>query len=180
MKALATQPREEVSLDSVLRQLAPQVRVWVFRQLGPDPDVDDVTQEALIQIADALARFEGRSSLTTYARRIAVRVANRHRKRRGRRPLELVTPPQESVTPERLAMDRESIVRLYRALDRLTARRRTAFVLCDIEHLSHAEAAEVEGIKLETLRARLKHARADLQRSLRSDPYLSRLFQETR
>lgn len=174
-------PRREPGLHAsnpeVLRRLAPKVRLWVFRYLGPSADVDDVTQEALIEIARALERFEGRSKIETYARRIAVRVAYRMRRRsRVTETLELVPTEADRRDPERLAMHRESLRRLYAALADLTEKRRTAFVLCAIEKLSHAEAAEVTGVSLDTLRARLKRARAQLTGWLATDPYFAPFF----
>jgi len=167
---------EAEALDSVLRKLAPDVRRWVARHLGPGPDLDDATQEALIELADALGRFEGRSKLTTYAHRIAVRVAIRHAKkhrRRSSRTLALVDGDGPSgPTPEAVALGREGVARLYDALDRMRPDRRAAFVLCDVENLPHAEAAEVENVKLETMRKRLTRARAELRKRLEGDPVL--------
>lgn len=160
-----------------MRALAPRVRLWVFRHVGPSgAHVDDATQEALIQLAEALPHFEGRSKLVTYAHRIAVRVAVRHaRKARRDPPVELVAI-NDARTPEALAMHRESLRRLYGALDRLSPKLRTAYVLCDVERLSHEEAAEVEEVGLFTLRARLKRARVQLRALLRDDPYFAPLF----
>ena len=171
---------EAQALESVLRSLAPDVRRWVARHLGPGPDLDDATQEALIELADALGRFEGRSKLSTYAHRIAARVAYRHAKKHRRRGsiIALVDAPPASSepTPEAIALGREGISRLYAALDRLPKDRREAFLLCDVEHLSHQEAADVAGVKLETLRKRLQRARTDLRKRLEHDavlgPYL--------
>ncbi len=165
-------------VEQVLRDLEPEVRRWVARYLGPSPELDDAVQEALIALAAALPRFEGRSRLTTYARRIALRSAGRHVRRLRATPAApgLVAVPTEELNPERLAMGREGVDRLYRALGALSDKRRRAFVLCAIEKLPHEEAAEVEGCSLVTLRARLRHARADLTGILADDPYLAPLF----
>ena len=168
---------ESQALDTVLRTIAPSMRRWVARHLGPGPDLDDATQEALIELADALGRFEGRSKLTTYAHRIGVRVAMRHAKRNRRRSTQMLAlvqtlPTSAPVTPESTALGREGIARLYVALDAMRGDRRTAFVLCDIERLSHEEAAEVENVKLDTLRKRLHRARAELHERLADDPVL--------
>ena len=180
MSLFRTSPRresEEQALETVLRAIAPDMRRWVARHLGPEPDLDDATQEALIELASALERFEGRSKLSTYAHRIGVRVALRHakkhrRRRRGVLALAGFVPTAGQVTPESVALGREGIARLYAALDRLPEGRRTAFILCDVESLSHEEAAAVEKVKLETLRKRLQRARVDLRALLADDPVL--------
>lgn len=168
------------SVADVLSMLAPQIRGWVFRHVGPGPDLDDAVQEALIEIADALSRFEGRAKLTTYARRIAVRAATRYRRRHPRPRTAELHVMRDDRTPERLAMERESIRHLYKALDELSPKLRTAFILCDIEREPHESAALIEEISLDALQARLKRARAQLREILANDPYLAPMFGGTR
>lgn len=163
----------------LLEELAPRVRGWVARHIGPREDLDDITQEALVQIALALDRFRGESSLDTYAHRIAIRVAlaQRTRSRRAPQPvLHLVPEAEDARDPESIASQRQSIRALYDALDALHATRRTAFVLTAIEGLSHEDAAAIEGVSIATLRQRLKRGRADLAVLLRRDPILGAMF----
>jgi len=163
--------------DAILRQLAPDVRGWVFRYLGARAELDDVVQEALIELASALARFRGDSSVRTYARRIVTRVASRHvRTPAGQARVHLVPDAEYAPDPETIAMQRESLRRLYGALAELSETRRSAFVLCAIERLPHDEVAAIEQVSVETLRARLKRARAELADRLRDDPLLAPLF----
>lgn len=183
MRLTARRESEEHALETVLRSIAPDMRRWVARHLGPEPDLDDATQDALIELAEALDRFEGRSKLSTYAHRIGVRVAlrhaRRHRKRRRRTSaLSVVTTTESSVTPEAVVLGREGVARLYAALDQLPEGRRTAFILCDVEQLSHEEAAAVEKVKLDTLRKRLHRARVGLRERLADDPVLGSYLRE--
>lgn len=172
---------EPSTASALLEELAPRVRSWIARHLGPRDDLDDVTQEALVQIALALDRFRGESSLETYAHRIAIRVALAQRTKARRAPtpsLHLVPEPEDARDPESIAAQRQSIRALYRALDALHETRRTAFVLCAIEGLAHEDAAEIEGISVPTLRQRLKRARADLAAALKRDPILATMFRK--
>ncbi len=172
----ALDPRVD-SIDHILRALAPHVRQWIHRQLGPSADLDDAMQEALIQIADALGDFEGRSKLTTYARRIAIRAALRHRKRNPvPRATELVALTDER-DPEGIVSQRESLRRFYAALDQLSPKLRATYVLCDVERVPHLEVARITETNLEAVRARVKRARTQLHEILRHDPYLAALFQ---
>lgn len=168
--------------EELLVELAPKVQRWLFHTVGPRGDLDDLTQEALVQIAQALDRFRGECSVETYARRIAVRVALRQLKH-GRRdvpPLRAVQDAADTRDPERIASSRESLRALFAALDQLHESRRLAFTLCAIEGLAHEEAAEILDISVNTLRQRLKRARADLAEKLRRDPALAPLFGRTR
>lgn len=172
--ALASLDPARHSLEEILRALAPRVRGWVYRHVGPGADLDDATQEALIQIAHALSSFEGRAKLSTYAHRVAIRAALRYRQRRPR-TTEL-TVVHDGRTPEELATHRESLRRLYAALDQLSPKLRVAYVLCEIERVSHVEAASIAEVDVEALKARLKRARARVREILADDPYLAPLF----
>jgi RNA polymerase sigma-70 factor (ECF subfamily) len=170
-------------LEATLTRLFPTVRRWLHRSLGDHPELDDATQDALFEIARSLSRFAGESSLETWSYRITTRVAYRYLKRRSNRaaePFELHVLPDLGVDPEARAGHRESIRRFQACLDELTPNRRMAFLLCAVERLPHVQAAEIEGISVETLRARLKRARAELADKMRADPFLASLTEPTR
>ncbi|MBX3272120.1 MAG: sigma-70 family RNA polymerase sigma factor [Sandaracinaceae bacterium] len=166
------------ALEATLAALLPDVRRLLARLLGPGAAIDDATQDVLIELAKALRGYEGRASVRTLAYRVTVRHGYRSLAReRGRRTvsLELVPPPPDRIDPESRAMSREALSRLYACLDRMPAKRRTAFVLCAIEGLDPADAAEVEGTSAVTMRSRLLHARREIERRLAADPYVGRL-----
>lgn len=165
-------------LTEALVRITPRVKAWLFRQLGPRYELDDALQDALTELARAIPRFDGRSSFETYAYRIVVRSASRHRRRHGdaRPPLEAVPPPVDAIDPESRAMSREALRRLYDVLDRLPDKRRRAFILCRIEGLEPREAAEIEDVPSDVLRSRLRHACADVAEHLARDPYLAEAF----
>jgi RNA polymerase sigma-70 factor (ECF subfamily) len=163
----------------VIAELIPRVRGWLLRLLGSRNELDDAVQDALTEIARALPRFEGRSTVAYMAHRITVRVAYRYFGKRGKSretTLEVVPPPADLIDPESRAMGREALRSLYRCLDRLPKRRRVAFVLCAVEGLSPSEAAEVAGVSSTAMRSRLQHARKELARMLSGDPYVSSLM----
>jgi RNA polymerase sigma factor (sigma-70 family) len=163
-------------LTEALVQLTPRVKAWLFRLLGPRFDLDDALQDTLIELARAIPRFDGRSRLETYAYRIVVRSASRHRRRHRRvhEPLDLVAPPADTVDPESRTMGREALRRLYDALDRLPEKRRRAFILCRVEGLDPREAAEIDEVSSEVMRSHLRHACADVADLLARDPYLAK------
>lgn len=164
-------------LESRMRALVPKAERWVARELGPAHDHEEVLQEALSAVALAFDAFDGRSSFDTYAYRIVVRVAHRFRKSARRSTLEAAPPLPDRVDPESVAMNRQALRALYRALDRLPERRRRAFILCAVEGLTAIEAAELEGTRAATMRSRLRHARRELARLLSHDSYLRELME---
>lgn len=174
----AREPRDDLAIDEqVLRDLLADSRRWIARYAGPRDDLDDLVQEAMIELVAALDRFRGDSSVRTYAHRIVLRTTARElaRRRASRKRLELVGEIEREAVgdPERAMADRQAIARFYEALSALSEKRRNAFVLCAVERLAHDEAAAIECVSVETLRARLKHARADLDAALRDDPALA-------
>jgi RNA polymerase sigma-70 factor, ECF subfamily len=180
MSVVPLRPPIPESDEDRLMALVPQIRRLLYRLCWSPSDLDDLTQEALIELAQALPRFEGRSKLSTYAHTIAIRVAYRwleaQRERRREIELDVVAPPPDELDPETRAMAREALRRLYRCLERLPLDQRIAFLLCEIEGWSPAEAAQAEDVSAGTMRARLMRARREVERRLAGDPYLARLM----
>jgi RNA polymerase sigma-70 factor (ECF subfamily) len=171
------------SPEDQLVALVPAVRRWLYRLVGPGPDFDDAVQEALVEVARALPRFEGRSKLTTYAHPIVLRSGYKAIARRKRRrneedvaALDRVAAPHD---PEDQAHHRGQLEHLHRVLDQLSEAQRGAFILVNVERLSHDEAADREGVSLETLRKRLTRGRAELARRLAADPELVAMLKGT-
>jgi len=163
------------STDDVLAALVPKVRRWLHRILGATQALDDVTQDALIEIARALPGFRGESAVETFAYRITIRVAGRALKRMPKEEvsLELVPGLADRQDPHSRLAQRDMVRALYRALDELSTKRRLVFVLCEIEGLSPAEAANVLGEGAATVRSRLRRARDQISERLRGDPRLA-------
>jgi RNA polymerase sigma-70 factor, ECF subfamily len=148
---------------------ATQSDVWrLCAALGDRESADDLTQETYLRAFAALHRFEGRSSVRTWLLTIARRVCadavrSRRRRRltlvREERELELLAPAPDGDP----TADGASVTDL---LARLDADRREAFVLTQLLGLPYAEAAEVVGCPIGTIRSRVARARADLVDSL--------------
>jgi RNA polymerase sigma-70 factor, ECF subfamily len=149
---------------------ATQTDVWrLCAALGDPGSADDLTQETYLRAFGSLHRFEHRSSLRTWLLSIARRVCADAVRSRRRRRLTLVrdTAELESLSA---ASDRPDDVGEGAAVADLLARldpdRREAFVLTQLIGLSYAEAAEVAGCPVGTIRSRVARARADLIGSL--------------
>jgi len=145
--------------DFVLRTL---------RALGvQESGLDDAVQDVFIVVHRRLPDFEGRASIKTWAYEIARRVALRYRTRAAReaaRHAELPARLGAGVDLED-AMDhtRASQV-LQRFLDDLDEDRRRAFVLAELWEMSGREIAESLGINMNTVYARVRSARTELDR----------------
>jgi RNA polymerase sigma-70 factor (ECF subfamily) len=137
---------------------ATQHDVWrLCAHLGSREQADDLAQETYARAFGALHRFAGRSSARTWllsiARRVcadAVRSAVRSR----------AAAPQ--LVDRRGGIDPAETVTVRALLDALDVDRREAFVLTQVVGLSYAEAADVCGCPVGTIRSRVARARADL------------------
>jgi RNA polymerase sigma-70 factor, ECF subfamily len=142
--------------------------VWRFCANLVDPAAaDDLTQETYLRAIPALRRFRGdapvRGWLLTIARRTcAAEIDTRSRDRTlaARLAAESAAGLPRSV-PE--AGSQAAIGLLLAALD---PERRAAFVLTQLIGCSYAEAAEVCGCPVGTIRSRVARARADLDAML--------------
>jgi RNA polymerase sigma-70 factor (ECF subfamily) len=158
-----------VELEQTLLRLMPSVRRWLYRMLGPAGPLDDAVQDALIELAQALPRFEGRAPVESFARTISVRVAYRYFSRRDGAAIDPELLAGDEPQPDHQLAERRGLLRLHRCLAKLSPKRRAAFVLCAIEELSPHEAAALVGTSAGSMRARYMHARAELARYLSAE-----------
>jgi RNA polymerase sigma-70 factor, ECF subfamily len=148
---------------------ATQSDVWrLCAALGDAGTADDLTQETYLRAFGSLHRFEGRSSVRTWLLAIARRVCADAVRTRRRRRLTMVRDDADlAEVPAPGGQDPigESAV-VADLLARMDPDRREAFVLTQLLGLSYAEAAEVAGCAVGTIRSRVARGRADLVESL--------------
>jgi RNA polymerase sigma-70 factor, ECF subfamily len=146
-------------------------RLWAvaIRTLGDREEAADAVQDALISAYRAAHTFRGQSAVTTWLHRITVNAClDRARKAASRRTqltddnerLDLLLEPHESAA---LPAERQDLNRqLVAALSQLPAEQRAALVLVDMQGYPVAEAAEVLGIAVGTVKSRCARGRARL------------------
>ena len=149
---------------------ATQSDVWrLCAALGDRGSADDLTQETYLRAFGSLHRFEGRSSLRTWLLSIARRVCADAVRSRRRRRIVLVRDDADlealAAADGRRDSSAEGAV-VADLLARLDPDRREAFVLTQLLGLPYADAAEVVGCPVGTIRSRVARARADLIGSL--------------
>jgi RNA polymerase sigma-70 factor, ECF subfamily len=158
--ALAGRSGEPAAQAAFVR--ATQADVWRFAAALVDPDTaDDLTQETYLRAFRALHTFEGRASARTWLLGIARRTCADHlRAVVRRRRLDARLAAESSVAAPK--GDPAADFGAADLLRRLAPERRGAFALTQVLGLSYAEAAEVEGVPVGTIRSRIARARADL------------------
>jgi RNA polymerase sigma-70 factor (ECF subfamily) len=143
------------------------VRAFLRRLTGNYADADDLAQEAFARTWEVLNRFDATSSLRTFVCGVAFQYWRRSRRAQSRRDAretayaelsnsQTVEPPERAA--QRLA--------LRQALDELPQDQRAALALCLGQEFTHAEAAEILGLPLGTVKSHVARGRARLQSAL--------------
>jgi RNA polymerase sigma-70 factor (ECF subfamily) len=161
---LAARDGDPVAQAAFVR--ATQTEVWRFVAALVDAgSADDLTQETYLRAFRALPAFEGRSSARTWLLGIARRACADHLRTvvRRRRLDERLVAEAHNAGPY---PDPAQHLGAADLLGRLPDDRRGAFALTQVLGLSYAEAAEVEGVPVGTIRSRVARARAELVEAL--------------
>jgi RNA polymerase sigma-70 factor (ECF subfamily) len=128
-----------------------------FRLTGNESDADEVVQESFIKAFKQLARFEARSTFSTWLYRIASNCAvDLLRTRRSHEPIESESGEPttasmdlaRSADQDRMVMSGQIQSRIRAAMVGLTAREREAFVLRHVEGLSIEEISDQMNLKI--------------------------------
>jgi RNA polymerase sigma-70 factor (ECF subfamily) len=159
----------------LFRDLKRPMHATLYRVLGSNRQVEDLLQEAFIELFRSLPSYRGEAKLTTWADRITTRVAYRHL-RRQRLMLASDVPvstPTAVGTPEHDLQAKEGVRRLYAALNTLKPHYRIAFALFSIDGRSLKEVAEATGVSLIAAKSRIWRARRLLEAAARADAVLA-------
>lgn len=165
---------ENPTFEEVAESLSAPLQRYLERMVGNRATADDLLQETLLRIARGLTKFEGRSSVKTWAFTIATRVATDHFRRPDTR-VRIVDMDQTKEIPDsdidgefRMVVDEmNSCVR--EIIDSLPEDYRAALVLHDLQGLTAAATAEACGCSLATAKIRIHRARARLRNALKAE-----------
>ena len=154
---LAARHGDEPALATAIRLGQTDVARFVRPLVDPN-DLEDVVQDTFVRAYRALPRFRGDASGRTWllviARRAAadaIRARVRIRRTEGQAP-----------TPSGDGASLDTAHALQALVDGLDIERREAFVLTQIVGCPYAEAAEICGVPIGTIRSRVARARESL------------------
>lgn len=147
--------------------------VWRnLRRLGvAEAALSDAAQDAFLVVHRRLGDFEPRAALRSWLYSIVVRVARQHRRGARRKPVESLDdvthcPAAPGLGPEQLAEQSEALRRLLTLLEELDDSKREAFVLSELENLTAPEIGAILGVNVNTIYARVRAARRELESAL--------------
>lgn len=171
--------KEPAAVTHVINAYSSVVRRSLFRVLGSAYDIDDLEQDTFVTVLDRCHTLRDPSALRSFVVSVAMRLArNELRKRAIRRFVGLDGLGDHGTAPAYDPVVAERFRHLYRALDRLDANGRIAYVLRHVEGYELAEVAAACGCSLSTVKRWLSRAESKLQDSARRDPVLAKLAAE--
>ena len=140
---------------------------WLLALGAPAADNEDLAQEVFLVVRRRLPDFDHRN-IAGWLFRIASRQIAAHKRRRwfksvllGQREGELEGLSQDDGGPAAALEKKEQQRTLARVLEGMNDKRRTTFMLFEIEGYSGEEIASIQGIPVATVWTRLHHARKD-------------------
>ncbi len=159
--------RDEQAFASLLKRHGPMVLGVASRVLPSRPDAEDVFQATFLLLARKAGSIRKAESVGSWlhgvAHHLALRTATRHTTR-TRREQEAAT--MRSLRDQPISRSQELEAVLDSALQELPEIYRQALIACHLEDTSHADAAQMLGCSLATLRSRLTRGRKRLHTML--------------
>ena len=129
----------------------------LLRRMGADPTVaDDVAQDAFLTGFERITDFRGEGAFAGWIKRIAARLYLRRFRRGSRLDFMAETPEPEAAPAFSGEGEAAGRIDLDEALRALPPAERLCVSLCYGAGLSHAEAAELTGAPLGTVKSHVK------------------------
>ena len=154
-----------------------------FRFLNDPTDSSDVAQEVFLRVHNALPKFRGDSSLSTWIYAITANLSrNAIRSRKNREKVQVLAPKEKdgdkrnfwygvadkgAVSSSRKLESRELNGAIQEAVAQLPPDYREAVILRDLEDLDYPEIAKVLRTSLGTVKSRIARGRALLREALK-------------
>jgi RNA polymerase sigma-70 factor, ECF subfamily len=148
------------------------------RMLGRSTELEDIVQEVFLQVHRSIRDFRHGARFSTWLYRVTVNVVLMHRRAAKSRPVFSEAPEHAvAVDPKPRAdqqVERErQVAAFHRLLGRLSDKKRTVFVLHELEGLPPGEIAKIVEAPVLTVRTRLFYARRELLALLAEEPALA-------
>jgi len=156
-----------MTFDDLLREHGPALWRVIASYAPPGAERDDLAQEVMIAVWQALPRFRGEGSQRSFVLRVAHNRGLSHAWRRSKRPQ--TGAPVDVADPrpradERVAQSQRA-EQFLRHVRMLPLGQREVLALA-LEGLPHAEIAAIVGITPENVAVRLGRAREALRRAI--------------
>ncbi len=172
----AAQAGDRRAFSRLVRLHQRRVYACAVSMLGDGGDADDAVQETFMRAWRAIARFDGRSQLSTWLYRVCVNVCLNHIRKRKRHdaadiqdprvPEPKADPTQGSTDPRHALEARQLQGRIAEAVDGLSESLRITVIMVLVDGMPQKEVAEILGCSEGTIAWRIHEARRRLRLAL--------------
>ncbi|GAB2550289.1 RNA polymerase sigma factor [Spirosoma aerophilum] len=142
-------------------------------------DAEDITQDVYVEVFRSAGSFKGDASGTTWLYRIAVHKSLdflKHQKRQKRFAFltslfdahtgETLHQPTDFSHPGSTLENKEQAAILFKAIDKLSEKQKTAYILTKVQGLNNIETAAVMAISVGAVESLLQRATDNLKKQL--------------
>jgi len=160
---------DDLSIEALYERYAPYVGAVASRILGRAAEVEDVVQDVFASAVSSLKRRDNADELKGWLAKVTVRRCVRQlRMRRIWALVDLAADPSYDRLADQGAGpdERQLVIEVYRALDRVPARERVAWTLRHVEGENLERVAELCGCSLATAKRRISAAHGRIRRKL--------------
>lgn len=176
-------PDSAAEFEAAVSPLRDELRRVALRLTQSPESAEDLVQETLLHAFQGFGRFRRGTNLRAWLMRILLNLFISHYRHQQRsvptislegllEELEMAEEEvgllvdESAISPEDALLARVLDEEVERALEKLPDAFREAVILCDLQGLSYAEAAQQLGVPIGTVRSRLSRGREILRRLL--------------
>ncbi|AUD02347.1 RNA polymerase sigma factor [Spirosoma pollinicola] len=169
--------------ELAFRQVYEQTKTRVFNlalsYVHNREDAEEITQDVYVELFRSVGAFKGEASGTTWLYRIAVNKSLdflKHQKRQKRFAFltslfdaqtgETLHHPTDFTHPGITLENKEQAAMLFKAIDKLSEKQKTAYILTKIEGLDNIETAQIMTVSVGAVESLLQRAIDNLRKQL--------------
>ncbi|CAN5337965.1 sigma-70 family RNA polymerase sigma factor [soil metagenome] len=157
---------ERDAFEAIVLRYGPQMLRYAQNMLSDAGAAEEVTQDAFVAAWKGLDNFRGDASLRTWLFTLVSHKVIDHRRRRSIAPAEDwvfdTAPASEAYDPETQVSNTDFLADLAVALAELPYRQRAAWLLREVDGMTHAEIGGILTITPSAVRGHLTRAQATL------------------
>ncbi|TRZ66486.1 RNA polymerase sigma factor, partial [bacterium] len=169
---------EKLAFSELVNAYKNKVYNTALGYLQNPEDAEDIAQEVFIEIFRSIETFKGESSLSTWIYRISVtKSLELIRKRKRKKRFAIVKDifsgsnenfePVDFIHPGIIMENKERSALLFKKINRLPDKQKTAFILNKVEGLSYKEISKIMNLSQSAVESIIFRAKENLKKYLK-------------
>ena len=165
---------DQAAWETVVRQNWRKVFNVAYKFVGKHDEAEDLTQDVFLKIFKSLNTFDRRANFQTWLISVSRNLCIDHYRsvRKERETINRdvdandLSPVARTVSPHQALEQRDRVVLLRIALDKLAPTLRTAVMMRDIQEMTYQEIADRLRLPEGTVKSRINRGRTELARQI--------------